>query len=138
MTLPSVTILSKPKRNKEYTTVYTDISNGKDNLPDIAVIAKYDEDNTCYRVIIIKIKNHIGIFDLDDMIKREVFTILNYQISESSEDAYNKMMFWIGKLCKKTTSSRYFRKSDPYKRDPLNKALYNIKLIHYVKDNIAV
>lgn len=92
------------------TVVKTDISHGyvKGRL-DTAIIEKERGRG----LIISKIDNIVAAFDIQDLIKGKFFA-LNYKELSSPDEAYSKMMKWIGKMCKKSPYSRYFNHKDPY------------------------
>ena len=121
------------EKDFRWNKVYTFIGNDPNEL-DLAIIHK-----ECGKGVIIgKLKTEVIIVDIEliNAYNGDEVTVLNYKNFSNTNEAYDKMMRWIGKLCKKSTESRYFRKSDPYKRVPLNTGIYNENMIKYIKDNI--
>jgi hypothetical protein len=94
-----------------YNRVYTRIGHDPNQL-DLAVI--YKETNR--GVIIGKLKTEVIIIDIDlvNAYQGDTVTVLNYKRFPNTDEAYFKMMRWIGKMIKKSVFSRYFNKYDPY------------------------
>lgn len=94
-----------------YNRVYTSIGNDPNQL-DLAII--YKEANK--GVIIGKLKTEVIIVDIDliSAYHGDIVTVLNYKNLPNTDEAYDKMMRWIGKMVKKSIFSRYFNKHDPY------------------------
>jgi hypothetical protein len=94
-----------------YNRVYTRIGHDPNQL-DLAVI--YKETNR--GVIIGKLKTEVIIIDIDlvNAYQGDTVTVLNYKRFPNTDEAYLKMMRWIGKMIKKSVFSRYFNKYDPY------------------------
>jgi len=94
-----------------YNRVYTSIGNDPNKL-DLAIVFKEANKG----VIIGKLKTEVIIVDIDliKAYKGDVVTVLNYKRFPNTDEAYNKMMRWIGKVAKKSIFSRYFNKYDPY------------------------
>ena len=54
-------------------------------------------------VMILKCDNEVAIYDFKELLdRREQAKVLNYKRFNNPEDAYSKMLKWIGKLIKKS------------------------------------
>jgi len=92
---------------------------------DYAIVSKGDKG-----VIIIKIDKFVGCFDYEDFFDHKIYTVLNYKESESTNEAYSKMMKWIGKMCKKV-DGRYFNKINPYNHQ-VDYTIFNDRVIQEI------
>lgn len=97
---------------------YCDIGDGSDLIHvDFCFILP---EQSSRGVMIIKSYLEVAAYDFDELFnERENAKVLNYRKFETSDEAYSKMMKWIGKMVKKSVSfdnkhiSRYFNnKSD--------------------------
>ena len=88
-------------------------------------------------LIICKVDNVVAAFDVPDLIKFGKLFALNYQTMSSPDDAYTKMMKWIGKMCKKSPSSRYFKHIDPYGyQRRIDKKLWNDDMVEEILNRV--
>lgn len=46
----------------------------------------------------------------EELVARDSTWVLNTYVAQDTNDAYNKWLHWIGKMCKKSISSKYFAK----------------------------
>lgn len=46
----------------------------------------------------------------EELTARDSTWVLNSYFAQDADDAYNKWLHWIGKMCKKSISSKYFAK----------------------------
>ena len=93
------------------TRVFADISHGY--IPGRLDTCIIDKGKGARKLAICKVDNIVAAFDVPDLLDGE-FYALNYKELKTSDEAYDKMMKWIGKMCKKTPNSRYFQHYDPY------------------------
>ena len=99
------------EKSLRWNKVYTFIGDDPNEL-DLAVVHK-----ECGKGVIIgKLKTEVIIVDiaLIDAYDGDEVTVLNYKNFSNTDEAYDKMMRWIGKMTKKSILSRYFNKYDPY------------------------
>ena len=82
-----------------------DIGNGIDpNKYDYAAILQQNESF----VVLVKHGSSVIAFDGTRFIKNDFSHPLNYKSFSSSEEAYEKLIRWIGKMVKKDERGRYY------------------------------
>jgi len=99
------------EKDFRWNKVYTFIGDDPNEL-DLAIIHK-----ECGKGVIIgKLKTEVIIVDIEliNAYNGDEVTVLNYKNFSNTDEAYDKMMRWIGKMTKKSIFSRYFNKYDPY------------------------
>ena len=92
---------------------YSDISDGSDlNHIDFCFIIP---ENSSHGVMILKSVNEVAVYDFKELRDHhEDAKVLNYKKFNNKEEAYSKMMKWVGKMVKKSVDlddghiSRYF------------------------------
>lgn len=100
------------RRKKIVTQIHSFIGDGTDSYElDVAIIYKGPHSNP---LVIAKLGTVVAAFDGPDLKNEDKLFALNYKNCASTDEAYDKMMKWIGKMAKKSSNSRYFQHRDPY------------------------
>lgn len=85
---------------------YADIGNGSNpNRIDWVVITP---DKHSDGVVIVKKNCTVVTYSHNSMINKDFTKPLNMKVLNSTDEAYSKMMKWIGKMVKKDSRGRYF------------------------------
>lgn len=85
---------------------YSDISNGSNpNRLDWCVIIPSESDDG---VVIIKKNTSLVAFSRNAIMSKDYSNPLNSKSFSNTDEAYSKMMKWIGKMVKKDSRGRYF------------------------------
>ena len=110
-----------------------DIGNGTDpKKHDYCVIIQ----ETGEAIVLVMHQTHIAAFDGTDFVNKKFTYPLNYKHYDSSEDAYNKFMRWIGKMVKKDERGRYYTRTRYHSYDLKLDEAFDIEELNKIADII--
>jgi hypothetical protein len=108
--------------------VYSSIGNDPSEV-DYAIIVKD-------RKGVIIGKGGTSVIALDLSLLHNSMIVLNYKEMQTSDEAYDKFLKWIGKMIKKTSDSRYFNQKNPYNHITRDNCVNVSNLTVAIKDAI--
>lgn len=83
---------------------YVDIDDGSD--PEKIDFCHIIPNEHKKGIMILKCDNEVAIYDFEELLKNKYLArVLNYKKFDNSDEAYSKMMKWIGKMIKKSVTS---------------------------------
>ena len=115
-------------RSIQNSFVYSSIGNDPNGV-DYAIIVKD-------RKGVIIGKGGTLVIALDLSLLCNSMIVLNYKEMQTSDEAYDKFLKWIGKMIKKTSDSRYFNQKNPYNHVTRENCVNVSNLTEAIKDAI--
>lgn len=120
------------RKIKVVTQIHSFIGDGSDPYElDVAIIYKGPHSNS---LVIAKLGTYVAAFDGPDLKNEGKLFALNYKNCATTDEAYSKMMKWIGKMAKKSSNDRYFQHKDPYGyQDMIDYEIWNSRVIEEIR-----